>query len=77
MNVDLEIKFEAQRQGVELQELAKRLGTYPEKLSRAFSGERPLSTSLALDAAQALNIPLSELVRRAEEAQHPTRKETA
>lgn len=69
MNIEMEIKLEATRQGINLKDIAEALETYPERFSRAITGERPLTTTLAIKAADKLGIPLSELVRRAEENQ--------
>lgn len=68
MNIALEIKLEAVRRNLPLQSLAEAIGTYPERFSRALNGSRPLDTESAVKAAEVLKIPLSELVRRAEEA---------
>ena len=66
MNVALEIKAEAVRQQIPLKELAKKIGTNPERFSRAIKGEREFKTSELLEIAKALNIKPSELFQRAE-----------
>lgn len=68
MDVALEIKAEAARQQITLEEVARRMSSYPERLSRAFSGERELKASEIVDAGNALGVPASELMRRAEES---------
>lgn len=67
MSIATEIKAEAVRKGVSLKDLAKQIGTYPERFSRAINEERPLTTDIATKASHALGITFSELVRRTEE----------
>lgn len=66
MSIELEIKAEAVRKGLPLEDLAKQMGVRPDRLSRAWTGERPLKTSEVIAAARALSVPASELVARAE-----------
>lgn len=66
MSIALEIKAEAVRQSITMKDLATAMDTYPERLSRAFSGERELKTSELEKASQFLGLPMWELVRRAE-----------
>lgn len=74
MDVALEIKAEAARQQITLKEVARRMSSYPERLSRAFSGERELKASEIVDAASALGMRASELLRRAEEAEKESKE---
>lgn len=69
MSTALEIKAEAVRQQITLKEVARRMHTYPERLSRAFNGERRLTSSEVIQAANVLGVQVSELMRRAEEAE--------
>lgn len=69
MSVELEIKAEAARKQMPLKRLAEIMGTYPEKLSRSFTGKRELKSSEIEAAAKALRIPASELMRRAEQSE--------
>lgn len=66
MNIALEIKAEAVRQQIPLKDLAQKIGTNPERFSRAIKGEREFKTSELLKIATALQITPSELIRRAE-----------
>lgn len=75
MNVALEIRAEAARQQITLKEVAHRMNTYPERLSRAFNGERKLKYSEVIQAANALGVPASELMRRAEKAEKQAESE--
>lgn len=67
LSIELEIKAEATRQQIKISDLAALIGTYPERLSRAFNGERALKTTELEKASKVLGVPASELMRRAEE----------
>lgn len=67
MSIETEIKAEAIRIGMPLNELAKRMCTSQSNLSRSFSGKRTMRTSEVIKASKALGTPVWELWKRASE----------
>ncbi|WP_073995833.1 helix-turn-helix domain-containing protein [Arcanobacterium urinimassiliense] len=69
MTIEKEIKAESIRKGILLKHLAREMEIDPTVLSRSFSGQRAMKTTELLTACTVLGTPLSELARRAEEAE--------
>lgn len=67
MNLAAEARGELSRRGISVGELAVRIGTYPEKISRTLNGKREPSITEWDEIANAIGIDLDVLVRRAKE----------
>lgn len=68
MNPNAEIRAELARQRMTYADLAQKLGTSRQNISRKLTSNRPISSTDLFEIAHALNITASEIIRRAEQA---------
>lgn len=67
MGIEMEIRMEALRQGMSIKSLMAAIGSNPERFSRARKRERPFTVTELDRISSELHVPLSELMRRAEQ----------